>query len=332
MSAVEDAIHQPKVSRAWMWALGVLSFCLLGYSFVGGQRNSLGTFAFALGYWLIPSGVLAAVFCAIAKSSRDYWWAVFGILYLSAIAGQGLGSQARQQEEAGKALDGMKESFVAFSEQMNTGPDAPPSKIELQPETTKASGDMGVMELFTKQLLNAGATIHNEYLKALEAAGWMKILDVDRLKSDPTMKESHAIIEAATAVVQEHKAKSLTMFEVLPERVKQAPFQSEASRRDFLKGLEVGLTNGRRNSLKTWDYEEKIVREYSAVIDVLTRSQGRYEIDANNSLIFQSDADAQDFNEHMAAIDSLVKEQAAHVQQVQAKAMEKLDEARQMAR
>lgn len=325
MTAVENAaLEQPKPSRVWMWVLGVIALGLLGNA-VTFQAQGVNSFAYSTGFWVVPVALGAALFCAIFKSSREFWYHVFAVMYGSAVVGAWIGTTI-QQQEAAKAMSGMRESLTTFANQMSGDLNAPAQRVDLQPVTTSASGDMGVMEIVTKQLMNDAAAAQNAYLQALEQARWSMLLDVERLRKDTTMTESREIIEATTKVVKEHRAKSLAIFDTLPERVKNAPFKSEAARRQFMAGAEQGMINGRRNGTKTWDYEEAIIREYAAVIDVLTQA-GRYEFDKDNNVLFDNDASIEAYNQHMTTAQRLTEEQAAHIKSAQAAAFKKFDAA-----
>jgi hypothetical protein len=327
MSVIENpAIEQPKESRAWMWALGVAAVLLLGHG-VARQVEGLQNFAYSVGFWLLPIALGTWIFCAVFKASREFRYRVFAILYGSALVGGYLGSLI-QKDEANRAMDSMKASMTNYANQVATDPHEMPKQIELQPVTATASGNMGVMEVVAKQLLNDAATLQNSYLKALEASGWTSILDVERLKKDAGMKESLRIVEATKTVVQEYRGKSEAILDSLPERAKAAPFRSESSRRQFLQGAEKGQVAGRANNAKTWDFEQAIIQEYSGIIELLARRQGHYEFDKDNNVLFESDADIETYNNHMAKADELVKQQGEHVKNVQANTIKMLDQSR----
>lgn len=327
MSVAENAaIEQPKESRGWMWALGFVAILLLGYS-VSHQVEGAHNFAYSVGFWLIPIALVTWAFSAVFKASREFRYHVFGVLYGSALIGSYFGS-LMQKEEANRALDSMKASMTNYANQVATGPDEMPKKIELQPVTATVSGDLGVMEMVTKQLLNDAATLQNSYLKALEESGWMKLLDPNRLRQDSGMKESLRIVNTTKAAVQEYRGKSAAILDSLPERAKTAPFRSESSRRQFLQGAERGQISARANNAKTWDFEQAIIEEYSAVIELLARRHGHYTFDKDSNVLFESDVDVETYNNHMAKADELIKQQGEHVKDTQANAIKKFDQSR----
>jgi len=320
-----DAVEQPKSGYAWKWVLGVVALGLVAHGVLP-QADGVNNFAYSIGFWLIPLVLFTLVFCAIFKASREYRYQVFVIAYGSALVGSLIGS-AILRVEANKAMGGMRESFVSFTDQVNTDPNAPVKPIEMQPVTATASGDMGIMEVVTKQLLNDAALMQNAYLKALDEAGWPKILDVERLKQDPTLKESRAIVAAAKEVMQEYRAKSLAIFDSLPERVTNAPFKSESNRRQFLKGAETGRINGRINTVKNWEFEEGIINGYAGVIEVFAQAKGKFQFDAENNVLFESDADAEAFNRHMSQVQTIIEQQSQHMTSIRDAALKKFDSA-----
>ncbi|HEY5756223.1 MAG TPA: hypothetical protein VIU34_10380 [Steroidobacter sp.] len=258
--------------------------------------------------------------------SRPWVW-VLGVLAasLAGYAAQRIGRQP-DEGEAVKAIDSMTASIEHLAEQKKFGADDGP--IELQAVTASAKGDMGVVELLTKQFINDAAAQYNEYLKALENAGWMSVLDAERLKKDPTMMESRAIVAASQAVVKEYREKSLTLLASLPERAKQATFQSEEVRRGFLKGVASSSVVTLKNNEQNWNHEEAIVADYAAVIELLARLQGHYQFGEDGGLVFETDEAVEIYNGHMTKANELIAAQAESMKQQQSSALKKMDEAR----
>jgi hypothetical protein len=257
--------------------------------------------------------------------SQSWVW-VLGVL-AACVASYAAERILRQpnQEEAVKAIDSMTASIEHLAEQKN-GADVGP--IELQAVTASAKGDMGVVELLTKQFINDAAVQYNEYLKALENAGWIGVLDAERLKKDPTMQESRKIVAASQAIVKEYRAKALVLLDSLPERAKQATFQSEEMRRGFLNGVASSAATTRKNNEQNWNYEEAIVAEYAAVIELLARLQGHYQFGEDGGIEFETDEAVEIYNGHMTKANELIAAQAEAMKQQQASALKKMDQAR----
>jgi len=327
MSSVESAaVEQPKPSRVWIWVLGFLALSLIGHG-IGKQEETMSNFGFGVGFWLIPIALGTLVFVAIFKASREYRWRVFAVLYGCALVGHYIGGHFQRNDEA-KAMAGMRESLVSMLEQVNAGdPNAVPRPIDLQPATSSATGDLGVTEILTKQMLNDAAATHNEYLKALENAGWMGILDSARLAKDPSMEDSLAIVERTEAIVKEYRAKGFAIIDSMPQRVAQAPFRSETARRQVAKGMEAGLTRARLNNTINWDYEEQIMEEYRGIIELLARRRGKYAFQPDGTVVFESVEDVETYNAHMSRADEIIRRQAEAMQKQQADALKKLDAA-----
>ena len=260
------------------------------------------------------------------KRSRTWVW-VLGVLaaFLASYAAQRIARQP-EKAEAVKAIDGMTASIEHLAEQKKFGADVGP--IELQAVAATATGDMGVVELLSKQFINDAAAQYNEYLKALENAGWIGVLDAERLKKDPTMKESRAIVEASKAVVKEYREKSLTLLASLPERAKQATFQSEEVRRGFLDGVASSSVVTLKNNEQNWNHEEAIVAEYAAVIELFARLQGHYQFEEDGSVVFETDEAVETYNGHMTKANELIAAQAEAMKQQQSFALKKMDQAR----
>lgn len=310
-----------------MWVLGVVGFAFLGYA-VARQRQLTGGIAYGIGFWLIPTALCAVAFCWIFKAARAQRWQVFGVLYGCALAGHAISHQFQEQETL-KAMDSIKASMTHYSEQQNLG--GVPRPIELQSVTASAKGDIGVMEVLTKQFLSDATAQRNEYLAALEQAGWTRILDPERLERDPTMQESRAIVEASRAVVQQYREKATVLLDSLPERTRKAAFRSDAARRSFLQGAESSNARNRANNERNWNYEEAIVAEYAGVIELLAKIPGRYQFQDDGSVVFETNEAVEIYNGHLTKADELIKAQAKAMTQHQAAAMKRFDEARDKA-
>src|SRR5262245_47738796 len=170
MSAVENSpVEKPK-RLVWTWVLlGLICLGLFGYAAF--KPNIEGDIPYGIGFYFIPAGVCALVFCAAASGARQLQWRVFAIIYGSLIAGHVLGVQ-RQQQRARQMADNMRQAYTNFVEQVAVDPNEVPRPITLQPATSNVDGDAGVMEVIGKSLMNDMALLQNEYLAALEGVGW----------------------------------------------------------------------------------------------------------------------------------------------------------------
>ena len=324
MSAKESASAEKPKSRVWMLVLGLVCLGLFGYAAF--KPTVEGDIAYGVGFYLIPAGVVALAFCAVASGARALQWRVFAFIYGSLIAGHVLGVQT-QEQRARQMADNLKQAYANFAEQTAFEPGEMPKPLTVQPATSNLEGDHGVTEVLGKTMLNDLAAVQNEYLKALEGVGWMTLLDANRLRQDTGMRESRAIITAAEAVVREYRAKTFAVVESLPERVQRAPFSSDAVRREFLRGAAEGAATGRRSATASWDYEQQILLECQAVIDFLAKRQGLYEF-KDGQVLFEEQSDADVYNAHTAKVNELIQEQSQLAKRASAEALEKLDASR----
>jgi hypothetical protein len=307
-----------------MWVLGLICLGLFGYAAF--KPDFAGNIAYGMGFYLIPAGIFALVFCVVSSGAREMRWQVFGFIYGSLIAGHGIGVLTHEQQ--GRQLaDNLKQSLTTFAEQTTLEPNEIPKPIALSPATSNLEGDMGIAEVVTKTLLNDMALLHNQYLEALEGVGWMTLLDPERLSKDEGMKDSRAILTKAEAVVGKYRTATFAIIDSLPERAKQAPFRSDLTRRQFTKGAEAGREKARQNHTTTWDQELQIMHEYGAVIDLLTKRQGHYEFDEKHQVLFEEQSDADNYNAHMDKADELIQAQSEVTKRAQAEALKKLDSA-----
>jgi hypothetical protein len=324
MSAGESAsVERPK-STVWMWVLGLVCLSLFGYRAFAPTLE--GDLAYGIGYYFIPAGIGALIFCRVFSDARNVQWRVFGIIYASLIAGHTIGLQ-NQEQQARRLADNLRQTYTDVAKQFAIEPDEIQRPITLQPPSSSLDGDFGVSEVMVKTFLNDMALAQNEYLKALEDAGWMTLLDGDRLSRDAGLKDSQAIVAASEAVVREHRAKSFAIIDSIPARIQQATFSSDDVRRGAVKGAEAGQVNARRNSTAMWEYEVQIMQEVAAVIDLLAKRQGHYKFD-EDQVRFEEQSDADIFNAHMTKVGELGQAQSEIRKRATTEALNNLDATR----
>lgn len=286
MTAEEVGPVTKPVSRIWMWVLGFLCVGFLGHAAF--KPTFEGNFAYGVGFYLLPALLVSGGFWALSPSARRVRWRVFGIIYGSFLVGHFVGMQA-QQQQAIEFAGNIKQVMTDFASQTSSDSTGP---IAIRPATSNLSGYMGVAEVTMKSLMNEAATVHNEYMKALEQAGWMTLLDPARVKRDKGLVESRAIVANATAVVERYRPKAIGVYDTMQQKAALAAFRSDSFRREFLDGVNKGVATGKKNTVASWDYEARILKEYGAVVELLARREGHFEIAADNQVVFEADADA----------------------------------------
>ncbi|WP_157256690.1 hypothetical protein [Methyloversatilis discipulorum] len=156
--------------------------------------------------------------------------------------------------------------------------------------------------------------MQQSYQADLAAAGLNSLLDPQRLKADPTGNQGKAILERSRAALIKHRQIFEKYYGSMIEDFKQFVPENEHSK-GFYRGMRDSFPRGLENTTRSWDYEEKILHEFTALVALFKSAQGWDVVDGN--LMFPTDAQAEEYNQRLARIDSYSREQQALIEEGQ---------------
>src|SRR5262249_13583214 len=110
----------------------------------------------------------------------------------------------------------------------------PTAKIDTTPA---AQGEVGEMERFGRTFMSRMAEQRNDYLKQLDAIGWDKILDMQRIAGDKSLSQSKAMVGKARSLVASYREKALATIEGARADIDKLQV-SDAAKAGFRKGFE----------------------------------------------------------------------------------------------
>jgi hypothetical protein len=296
-------------SRGWLLVLLFLCPGILACSFFY-SKDSSSNLSFLIGYNL-PIGLLIwGVFHAAL--GRKHGWKNAGLSFLaiygSLIAGSFIG-YSQQKRDAIQAFTEIQREFSTFADSATDSKGAP-QRIDHRADITPTTkGEFGEIERFMKTFMNQMASQHNEYLLELNAIGWEKILDPERLKEDRTLTESKVMTQKAKEIVNKYREKTYALIDNVPKDIASLNL-SENTRREMLSGFNKGMEKSKRQIDEMWGLEGRIISEFENIFALLSAKKRAWVV-SNGQILFNNNNDLNRFNSHSASIENMAQQQEA---------------------
>jgi hypothetical protein len=184
-----------------------------------------------------------------------------------------------------------------------------PAAREVLDTNPVSKGDLGEVERFVKTFANRTISLYNDYEHEIDACGWNNILASGRLKRDPTLVESKAMIEAARTIVDKYRSKIHTLYDGIPNDIRNLNV-SEATRKEFQDELGKAILKGRAMADALWGLEASIISEYANIVVLLDAKKSAWSVQ-DGKVLFANDADLNTWNSHISSIRDLDNKEKA---------------------
>lgn len=301
------SVDQP--NRAWLISLAVVCLGIIAYGYLY-SKNSTSDLAFLFGYNLPIGLVIWGIFYAAMGRNQGSKKAGFSflVIYCSLIA-SGLIGYSQQKSAATQAITEIQKGYTSITGSAIDAQGLPQrigEKLDITPKTT---GEFGEIERFTKIFMNKMASQRNDYLLELDAIGWEKILDAERVKQDKTLIESKIMIQKAKDIVSKYRDKTYALLENVRRDISNLDI-SENLRREMVSGFDHGMTKSRSEIDALWELEAKTISEFENIFVLLSARNGTWIVQ-NGQILFARDSDLNTFNSHVVAIQELASKQEA---------------------
>ncbi|MFZ6653880.1 hypothetical protein [Undibacterium sp. TJN19] len=293
----------------WVAALVLTSIAAAILSYKVASKG-MTNMAYLAGQFVVYALIIAVVFRSLLLRKRDgkLFIVVFFAIYAAMLVAGSM-SVEKQKKQAALAFASAQEEMKRISDALQKpGADANslPAIEAHTGDAPKASGEFGEMERFMKDFMNSAVTFRNQYQQELEAAGWNRLLDANRLKNDLSMIESQSILDRGKSIVSKYELKTNSLFDEGKSRIQSLNI-SEASKRDMLTGFESGLGKAMKESAEQWQMEKQIVEEVGNMINLLSDHK-KWTVE-NNQFMFYTDGDMRKFNAYHQKIQDISKKQ-----------------------
>ena len=231
--------------RVRLVVLAVLCLGILAHGYFR-TENSTNDLWFLVGYNL-PIGLLiwAMFYITLCRKQGKKLAVVSFLAIFCSLIVSGLIAYSRENSAMIQAITGIqKELFTsqsgsaAYSQGLLKGAR---TQTDIMPAT---KGALGEMERFTAALMNRVASQRREYRQELEAIGWGRILDPERIKADRTLTESKAMIQNAKGIVEKYRRGTFILLDNARKDISGTDL-SESQKQALRSGFDKGMAKSR---------------------------------------------------------------------------------------
>lgn len=301
----------------WLISLAVVCLGIIAYGYLY-SKNQTSDFAFLFGYNLPIGLAIWGIFhVAIGRKQGSKKAVISFLVIFGALIASGLIGYSQQKSAAIQAITEIQKDYASVTKPA-TDAQGLPQRIEGQLDTTpKTKGEFGEMERFMKTVMNKMASQRNDYLLELDAIGWDKILDSERVKQDKTLIESKMMLQKANDIVSKYRAQTYVLLENARKDIGNLNV-SENLRSEMASGFDTGMAKSRSQIDTLWGLEAKTISEFENIFALLAARKGTWVVQ-NGQILFASDSDLSAFNSYVTAIQELAtKQEAIQKQNVEA--------------
>lgn len=155
--------------------------------------------------------------------------------------------------------------------------------------------------------MNRKVEIHNAYLSEMEAVGWSKLVDADRLKADTMLKESFSIIEKGKSAVKKYKIQNDALLDEARNDLKTLDI-AESSKHRYAQSLERRISESRVHLDALWGLEEQALVQFENIVKLLAARKGKWIVQ-DRQILFESQEDLNAFNAYLERVQPLAQQQ-----------------------
>lgn len=269
---------------AWKLALAAVVLAIVPCTFVL-SRSQDNSVPFLIGYHLIHSLVTFGLFYAVFLRRRSGIAKAicFCAIYLAFIAGAIAGATRLNQDA--RHLIGSLEALTSNG-QSGAG--------------SRSGGDFAEIERYLKEVADNAESQRKDYLQELEAVGWTRLLDANRVAGDSSFAQSRAILTGGAQIVQRRRMKTDVRIEQMREMLDQLKINN-ALKRGVKDGFEQSMPETMSFVRQIWDLEESTVGEFEHIIDLLSSRRHKWRVQ-NGRFVFSDAADLRRFNSYVTNI------------------------------
>ena len=152
-------------------------------------------------------------------------------------------------------------------------------------------------------VINKEVLLRNDFITEIDAIGWAKILNPERVKQDQTMTESWMMVEKAKTSVGKFRTGVEALFQNAQKNIGTLSV-SDNSRQN----ASNTMTKSHSQIDNYLDIDLKIITEFEDIFSFLTAIKGTWTVNGDN-ILFSNDSDLNEFNSYIATIQKLVNQE-----------------------
>jgi hypothetical protein len=301
---IPERERNPKIAFA---GLAVLCFGILIYGFTM-STNRVDDLAYLIGrntvlgllWYVLYSGLLGKHLSASQKSIS------YAVILTSLILGAYIAAD-RQSQQENETLARIQENLDRVLEP-TLNDDGRIEAIAVNPLASQSQDENIVMEAWGNDYMNKVIVNQNNYITEIEAIGYIKLLDGDRIRADSNLAESSFILNRTRAVIDKYEQLNTETAYAARDSIQSLNI-SESSKRELEGGFSGSIQDGLDSAQQIWNLERQIVSATEELVEFVNSVNANWEWD-DEQFLFENAKTLEIFNSFIAEIQELTQEQA----------------------
>lgn len=284
--------------QIWCAIVAIACVALLAYGATGARSTGDGSLLAQLWRNLPYALAIALVLHVVFRHRLPQWfgWLGLGAVYLSLLAASAL-SISRQQAER-RAAEQAAQHAAALA--------AAASAASAAADTVSAADTLKMGELI--RALHARAVAQRQdYQRELDALGWARVLDGNRLRQDGSFEQTRVLVERARTLAASYHGHTPQLFADMRRDLAAAPL-GEAAKRRLRAELDETLERNQAQALESWTLETQVLGEVEAAARFLHDNPSAWQ-SAQGQITFRRPGDRDRFNAQMDKVRALTDHQ-----------------------
>jgi hypothetical protein len=153
----------------------------------------------------------------------------------------------------------------------------------------------------------------NAYRDELAALDLKSVMNPVSLGRDPGLRLARSRLAQGQQVVAKYRARNLARLDEFRGRIDRLPVNAN-TKRAALASIDSHYAENRAALVQLWGFETTAIDEYSQAVNVLARSEGRWDVYGGH-LRFIRPADMRAYNAHIESAHNAVAEEKAMQEQ-----------------
>lgn len=163
-----------------------------------------------------------------------------------------------------------------------------------------------IVEGFDQRVKGQFEALHKEAEASLQAMGWSKLLDPDRIKADPDFSKSQAILDQAQKLIVDYRGRRNQTIAAIPGEIERLDL-SESDKQYVLQNFRSSLGAIMDHFDAIWAADDEILRETADVLSLLNEIKGQWRV-VNHKFVFRNQAELDAFNGRLKDIRDSIAE------------------------
>lgn len=185
--------------------------------------------------------------------------------------------------------------------------------IEKSFTITDNIGDVEKMQVFIHNFVVKLSGVRTDYLKQIQATGYARILEPERVKVDKSLDQSFKILSKVKSINKKYEYQTKNIFKNIKSEI-LALDVSESSKASMLNGFHNSISKSKAELAYGWSLEHEKIDTYNRIFMFLRQHRSAWSIQTGH-FAFTNQHDLNKFNNYIGQLNSIVRRQQSIRQQ-----------------